>query len=125
MNCYINSSPHSSFNSKKNYLSISIMCKKNRLVPTVLHEANHFIFRKHYDDFCFSIGCSKDDIDNIKEFVTIINDIIFYPMQDNGWEIHQKFRKRALAVWKNTEDIKKVIKDAKIALDKKILLKFF
>jgi len=117
MDCFINSSPYSSFNPVKNYLSISMLCERNRLVPKVLHESSHFLFRKYYDDFCFSIGCTKEDIDKIKEFVTIINDVIFYPMQDGGWEAHKEYRQRALKVWYKTNNIKEVIKDAKKALD--------
>lgn len=119
MKCYINTSPYSMFNVDKNYISISMMRTCNNFISTVLHEANHFIFIKYYSDFCRSIDCSSEDISEIKEIVTIINNDVFSPMEDSGWELYQKYRERALVVWKKNKDIKKVIIDAKKALDKK------
>lgn len=116
--CYVNSSPYSSFNPAKNYLSISWQCQSNRLVPSVLHEVNHLLFYKNYWNFCLAINCSLSEIDIIKEIITVINDQVFYPMQDNGWKKYSSYRRETLLIWKRTKNMKMVIQRLKMLLDK-------
>ncbi|MDD5016367.1 MAG: hypothetical protein PHW73_14965 [Atribacterota bacterium] len=110
---FINTSNYSSFNPDKSWISISMNTPSNRVVPTILHEANHFMFRKYYNDFCYSVGCTKEDMDRIKEFLTIINNEVFSPMEDGSWDCYAQQRELTLIKWKECGDIKKVIKDIK------------
>ncbi len=119
MDCYVNTSPYSMVSLEKNYLSISVQREGSTFLASVLHEANHFIFIRYYSDFCRSIGCSSKDIDEMKEFLTVINNDVFYPIQDCGWEVYREYRDRVLVLWKKNKDIKEVIIDAKKALDEK------
>ncbi len=121
-NCtfFVNTSPYSSFNVEKKYLSISMMREENRFIPTMIHEASHFLFQKYYIEFCYSIGCSYEEIDKIKEFITIITNDVFSPMQDVGWNDHEKYRKEALKIWKDRRNLKDVIQHLKNMLDKNI-----
>lgn len=118
INCYINTSPYSSFNSDNDYISISFKKKNRRVVPSLLHEINHLLFLRSYKYFCASIGCTNSDIDKIKEFVTVINDDVFSPMQDEYWPGHEKYRELALATWREKNDLKRVVEVLKTLLDK-------
>ncbi|MBU0999203.1 hypothetical protein KKG24_02750 [Patescibacteria group bacterium] len=109
--CYVNTSPYSMDNFKKNYISISMYRKD--VVSTVIHEASHFMFKKYYTRFCHSIGCNQNDIEEIKEIMTVINNVEFKDVNDYGWRIHQKIREKAKKTWQETHNIRKVIKRIK------------
>jgi esterase/lipase len=114
MICYINTSPYSMDDYEKGYISISMYRDTpEKIVSTIIHEASHFMFRKHYTDFCYSINCNQNDIENIKEIVTVINNTEFKNVRDYGWKIHQRIRKKTKKIWQETHDIKKVIKEIK------------
>lgn len=113
MHCYINSSPYSYFNINDNFISISAHTKKNRIIPSMLHEINHWFFKKFYTDYCITLGYASQDIDLLKEILTAINDDVFWPMQDGYWEGDERYRFYALEIWKNTKDIKSVVKSMK------------
>lgn len=109
--CYINTSDYSMDNYEKGYVSVSTRCNTpEKIITTVVHEISHFVFRKNYTKFCLDIGCSSDDIENIKEIITVINNAVFKKVKDNHWGIiHAPYRENALKVWEDTFDIKKVI----------------
>jgi hypothetical protein len=109
--CYINTSDYSMDNYEKGYISVSMRRDTpEKMVTTIVHEISHFIFREYYIKFCLDIGCSLDEIENIKEIITVINNIVFNGVKDDHWEnIHALYRKNALQVWEDTFDIKKVI----------------
>lgn len=112
--CYINTSPYSMDDYENGYIAVSMYRRTPKeIISTVIHEASHFMFRKYYTDFCRSIGCSRDNIEQIKEVITIINNAEFKNINDYGWKIHQKIRKKAQKIWLKTHDIKKVIKEVK------------
>lgn len=116
--CYINTSPYSMDNFAKNYISISIKRDTpQKMITTIIHEASHFIFRKYYTDFCHEISCTNEDIENIKEIITVINNAVFPNITDCGWKTHADYRKKILETWQENKDIKKAIKEAKILLD--------
>lgn len=95
MICYINTSPYSMDDLKKNYISVSMYRNtQKKIISTIIHEASHFMFRKYYTSFCRRIGCSQDNIEQIKEIITVINNVEFNNVNDYGWKIHQKMRKK-------------------------------
>jgi len=112
--CYINTSPYSMDDYENGYISISMhRDTPEKIVTTIIHEASHFMFRKYYTDFCRNIGCGQNDIENIKEIITIINNVEFKNVNDYGWKAHQKMRKKTEKIWQAIHDIKKVIKEIK------------
>lgn len=114
MICYVNTSLYSMDNYEKGYISVSMYRGvPEKIISTIIHEASHFMFRKHYVSFCRSISCSQDDIENIKEIVTVINNIEFKGVKDYGWKIHKRIRGKTKKIWQRTHDIKQVIKEIK------------
>lgn len=111
--CYINTSPYSMDCSE--YISISVdRDEPVKIYSTFVHEACHYIFRKYYTNFCYSIGYTDQDIENVKEIITVINNIEFEGVRDSGWRIHQTARKKAKKIWQETFEIKEVIKQIKV-----------
>jgi hypothetical protein len=117
--CYINTSPYSMDNFAKNYISISMRRDTpQKIITTTIHEASHFIFRKYYTDFCRKISCGEEDIENIKEIITAINNFVFPCISDSGWKTHSDFREKIIKIWQKTKNIEKSIILAKKLLDK-------
>lgn len=107
--CYINTSPYSM--DASGYISISVdRDSPVKIYSTFVHEACHYIFRKYYTDFCHKVGYSKQNIEDIKEIIAVINNIEFKGVEDYGWGVHQTARKRAKKIWQERSDIEEVIK---------------
>ena len=100
---YINTSPFSYFNTEKKYISISMSCKF--VIPHVLHEANHYMFKKYYQDKLKETQ-SHDDV---KEIFSVVNNDVFKPMNDPYWAKYEEKRSRVLKKWTKTQDIDQVI----------------
>lgn len=99
---YINTSPFSYFNLKKKYISISMSC--TFVIPNILHEANHYMFVKYYQD-----KIKKTQHEDIKEIFSVVNNDVFKPMEDPYWAIYEKKRIKIFKKWVKTQDINKVI----------------
>lgn len=101
MVCYINTSNYSMDNFDKGYISISFKRETStQVISSIAHESSHFMYKKYY---------GRDE--NIKEVITIINNVEIKGVEDRGWEIFEKERIKALKVWKRTKDIREVIKN--------------
>jgi hypothetical protein len=98
---YINTTPFSSWNLNKKYLSISYG-RNNELkfFSTVCHEANHLMY-----DSTFRTQKYQDT--EVKETITILND--FFGAKDLGWNKFSKQRKKALNFYNRTKDFQKTI----------------
>lgn len=111
--CFINTSPYSMDNYQKGYISVSIRRDTSqKMIGTVIHELSHFLFRKHYTDFCRKISCTNDEIEDIKEILTVINNDVFPTINDKGYEVHQNLRKNALEMWRNKKNIQSIITES-------------
>ncbi len=100
---YINTSPFSYFNTEKKYISISMSCKF--VIPHILHETNHYMFRKYYQDKIKKTHHNED----VKEIFSVVNDDVFKPMNDPYWKMYEEKRNRVFKKWIKTQDIDKVI----------------
>lgn len=103
--CFVNTSPYSSFDIKAKTISISFKQKSNRAIPSILHELNHYYFMSAYTKYCISLNCSYDEINEIKEIMTVINNDLFSPMEDPYWKKYEQSRKKVLAVWRKSKNI--------------------
>lgn len=107
--CYINTTGFSMDN-YPHYISISAACNtEKRIITMLVHELSHFIFRKYFANFCYSIGCSKDDIEEIKEIITVVNNDVFDKIEDKGYEVHAFYREKIRKAWKDGLDIEQII----------------
>lgn len=100
---FINTTPFSTWNVDKKYLSISCY-RFGKLFETVCHESNHFMY-----DIVF--GTEKYQDNEIKETVTVLNNV--FGIEDKGWEKFLKKRKQVFHYYKKTKNFKKAIEYAK------------
>lgn len=117
MPCYINTSPYSMDRYRKGYISISTeRDTPERIISSIIHEASHFMFWKYEAAFCRRLGLRPREIDEVKEVLTVINNVVFSGVQDVGWRVHAQQRAAALKKWQQTEDIRAVIEDLAVKL---------
>ena len=98
---YINTTPFSSWDLGKKYLSISYG-RNNELkfFSTVCHEANHLMY-----DLTFRTKKYQDT--EVKETITILNEL--FGIKDLGWNKFSKQRKKTLNFYNKTKDFSKTI----------------
>ena len=94
LSIFINTSPYSMDGYPGKYISISIHAKKTRkILSSISHELSHFVFRQYFTKFCHNLGCTKDEIEKIKEILTVINNVEIPGVSDKGWQVHSNLRK--------------------------------
>ncbi len=109
---FVNTSPYSMDGYPSKYISISMTAKKTRrIISTIGHELSHFVFRQHFTQFCYKLGCTKDEIEEIKEILTVINNIKIPGVLDKGWPVHSSLRKWVKRQWLYNHNLKLIIKD--------------
>lgn len=114
MMVYVNTSSYSMDDTERGWISLSMMRDTQEKVrTTVIHELGHVMFRQYWADYCATLGCSQGDIENTKEIVTVIHNVVFDGVQDDGYHVHTELRKRALEVWNQTGQLKDVIQEIK------------
>lgn len=106
---YINTTPFSSWNLDKRYLSISYG-RNNELkfLSAVCHEANHLMY-----DFTF--GTKKYQDTEIKETITVLNEL--FGMKDPGWNKFSQQREKVLDFYNKTKDFSETIVYARRLFD--------
>jgi len=82
---YLNTTPFSTWNVEKKYLSISNNREGDRLFAAICHEANHFMY-----DYCFKT--KKYEETEIKEILTVLHN--YFGIYDSGWKKFSKKRKK-------------------------------
>ena len=102
---YINTTPFSSINVEKKYLSLSYTRNDHsKFFSTVCHEANHLMY-----DLTF--GTKKYEDTEIKETLTVLNN--FFGVKDKGWKKFSKERKQVLNFYKKEKKLEKTVRYAK------------
>lgn len=98
---YINTTPFSSWNLEKKYLSISYG-RNNELkfISAICHEANHLMY-----DLIFETKKYQDT--EIKETITILNEC--FGLKDPGWNKFSQQRRKVLDFYNRTKDFSKTI----------------
>lgn len=112
LSVFINTSPYSMDGYPSKYISVSMYAKKTRrILSSISHELSHFVFRQYFTKFCHNIGCTKDEIEKIKEILTVINNIEIPGVLDKGWQVHAPLRKGTKKHWSINPNIKSIIKN--------------
>lgn len=97
---YVNTTPFSTWNVKDKWISVSIERIGIKFFNTICHEINHFM----YD---YSFGTEKYQDTNIKETITVFNNI--FGVEDRGFPKFSEQRKRVMKHYNETKDFKKTI----------------
>lgn len=95
---YINTTPFSTWNTEKKYISLSVDRFPDTLLSSFCHEMNHYLF-----DLFFHVA--KYEKTETKEILTILNES--FGIHDHGWKKFSKERKETLAYFQKNNDIQK------------------
>jgi len=111
--CYLNTSIYSMDDFKNGYISVSSrLTTAQKVWILVAHEYAHFLFRKFYLKYALNIGYKKNQIEDLKEILTVLNNPVL-GLEDKGYEIHSSERVYALKLWNKYRDLEKVIEKLK------------
>lgn len=111
MNIYINTTSYSMDDYENRCLCISYERDIN-FITSFMHEANHYMFRKKYEKTCRIQGFTQEEIEDIKEIMTVVNNIAFANLiktPDFGWEKHKLLRRKVYKIYKNNNDFKQTL----------------
>ena len=111
MICYINTSRFSSTCKNGKDITVSMWRSDNCISTTIIHEFSHIAFYKKWSRFCKKIGYTSDGIEEVKEFITIINNIEFPSINDMGYGIHIDIRKHIKMAWEKGIRMKEILSD--------------
>lgn len=112
LSVFVNTSPYSMDGYPSEYISISMTAKKSRrAISSISHELSHFVFRKKFAKFCRNLGCAQNETEEIKEILTVINNVEIPGVLDRGWPKHSSLRKWTKKHWLKNPNIKLIIKD--------------
>jgi len=103
---YFTSFSRSPYNIKENlfymFVNRTILPNKKEYVELVNHELMHLFFHYYFEKKFIKKKISKEDINDIKEALTIL-------INDKGYEKHKTLRKEILKEWKKQKDFNKLI----------------
>jgi hypothetical protein len=86
----------------------------NPIVSTIIHEFSHIAFLDKWLNACLVLGYTKNGIQELKEILTVINNIEYKDIEDKGYSVHQKIREIVKTMWLGNKDLKEIISDPKI-----------
>ncbi len=94
-------------------------------IAAIYHELMHFLFHWHYWNQCKEAGLSEDEIQNLKESLTVLLNPILEKRglpADSGYPVHEALRKRWMALYEENPDFPRLLERA-IVLYKESLIK--
>lgn len=91
-----NTTPFSTWNTEKKYVSISFQRYPNKVFSSFCHELNHYMY-----DIIF--GTEKYEETEQKETMTVLNEL--FNVKDYGWKMFDVKRKEVLDAFKKGENI--------------------
>ena len=111
MDVFINTTPYSMDDYQHKRICISYE-RSHNFITSFLHEANHYTFRRKYEKICKDKGFSQEAVENIKEILTVINNIAFSDIMktsDFGWEKHKMIRRQVYQDFEKNRNFKKTL----------------
>jgi len=114
--CYFTTGFMCPYNDKENWFMVSMWHSIPISITTICHEIMHLQFLNYYKDYLKKQGLKKDQIEDLKEFLTfLLNEPEFDNIilsQDNGYPEHNKLRGKLKNIWSKNKDFKKLIDEA-------------
>jgi len=109
---YLTTFPSIPYDKAKGYIWLNYYCRDP--IGTFLHELCHLQFIHYWRENPKSpvSQLPKDQFENLKESLTVILDKDFFPLikkADQGYPIHQAFRKKLSAFWKADKNFNNLV----------------
>lgn len=114
LKCYIVTTKTSAISLKKKCILLSIYRQDKYIPTTIIHEFSHIAFLYRWNDFCKKLGYTDNSIQELKEVLTVINNIEFKDIDDKGYSIHKDIRDIVKNMWLENHDLKRIISNPKI-----------
>lgn len=114
LTCYITTTKQSAINLKKEYILLSMYAFSNFVPTIIIHEFSHIAFLQKWSEFCKKIGYAENGIQELKEALTVINNIEYKNVDDKGYPIHKNIREIVKNMWLEKYDLAEIISDTKI-----------
>jgi len=114
LKCYIVTTKTSAIDLDKKCILLSMHVSIDKIPTVIIHEFSHIAFLKKWSGFCKKIGYSENGIQELKEVLTVINNIEYKNINDKGYVVHKDIREIVKNMWLESHDLKKIISDSKI-----------
>ena len=114
LTCYITTTKTSAIDLKKKFILLSMHRDDIYTSATIIHEFSHIAFLQKWSNFCRKLGYNNKGIQELKEVLTVINNIEYKDISDKGYSIHSDIREIVKQIWMKNNDLKKIISDLKI-----------
>jgi len=105
LNCYIVTAKTSGYALKKKSILLSMHTPIDKVPMVIIHEFSHIAFLEEWNDICKKMGCSENKIQDLKEALTVINNLEYDGINDRGYTIHQKLRQTIKEMWQNDSSL--------------------
>jgi len=114
LKCYIVTTKTSAINLEEKNILLSMYASVDRVPMVIIHEFSHIAFLEKWSNFCKEIGYTKNGIQELKEALTVINNIGYQDIKDKGYSVHGDIREIVKNMWLESYDLKKIISKSKI-----------
>ena len=86
----------------------------DKIPMIIIHEFSHIALLAKWGDFCKKLGYTDNGIQELKEVLTVINNIEFKDINDKGYSVHQNIREIVKDMWFKKYNLAEIISDPKI-----------
>lgn len=114
--CFLTTFPRGPYSVKSGWFMLYPRRNPVCYPTTITHELMHFQFHAFYWEKCQKMGLSEDQINTLKEALTVLlneefSDLLSCP--DGGYPQHKKLRSDLLKLWRKEKNLDKLIESAK------------
>ena len=114
LECYIVTPKTSSIDLERKHILVSMFASADKVPTIIIHEFSHIAFLQKWSEFCKKIGYTENGIQDLKEVLTVVNNIEYKNINDKGYPIHKNIRKTVKNMWLEKYDLAEIISDSRI-----------
>jgi len=114
LKCYIVTTKISAINLEKKYIYLSMHAPVDKIPMIIIHEFSHIAFLKKCGNFCKKLGYTENGIQELKEVLTVINNLEYKDIKDKGYIMHQELRDMVKKMWYANKSLVDIISIPKV-----------
>ena len=114
LKCYIVTTKTSAIYLEEKCILLSMHAPTDKVPMIIIHEFSHIAFLEKWRDFCKKLGYTENGIQELKEILTVINNLEFEDVNDKRYVVHKDIRKIVKNMWPKSHDLEKIVSDSKI-----------
>ncbi|MBU3942619.1 hypothetical protein KKA24_01395 [Patescibacteria group bacterium] len=113
LKCYIITTRTSATYLEKKCILLSMQVSSynfsSPIPTTIIHEFSHIAFLDKYSNMCKKLGYTDNGIQELKEVLTVINNLEYKDINDKGYKIHQELREMVEKMWQANKSLIDII----------------